>query len=140
MTKIGLILILLSLVSACGSAGGGGTASADKPLTVDELRTIQKDKPDEFKTKYLGKKVMVVGKVSDLPSDVPGSYQTLGYQVVRLQGNGDVRSIECQVTEAEGAKFKEVKKDDVVTVTGTVKAGEFTMDLQGCSKATAAAK
>ena len=140
MTKIGLILILLSIASACGNAGVGNTASVDKPLTVDELRGIQKDKPDEFKSKYLGKKVTVVGKASDLPSDTPGAYETFGYQIVRLQGTGDVRSIECQVTEAEGAKFKDVKKDDVVTVTGTVKAGESTMDLTGCSKATAAAK
>jgi hypothetical protein len=138
MKTYALLTLTFFLMAACGGTSGGGGASTDKPLTVDELRGIQKDKPDEFKTKYLGKKVTVVGKASDLPSDTPGAYTTFGYQIVRLQGTGDVRSIECQVTEAEGAKFKDVKAGDVVTVTGTVKAGESTMDLTGCSKATAA--
>lgn len=139
MKLYGLLTLAFLLMTACGGTSGG-TDAADKPLTVDELRGIQKDKPDEFKSKYLGKKVTVVGKASDLPSDTPGAYSTFGYQIVRLQPSGDFRSIECQVSEAEGAKFKDVKSGDVVTVTGTVKAGESTMDLTGCSKATAPAK
>ena len=139
MKTVGLLVLTLVLLIGCGGTSGGG-ASTDKPLTVDELRGIQKDKPEEFKSKYLGKKVTVVGKASDLPSDTPGAYTTFGYQIVRLQPSGDFRSIECQVSETEGAKFKDVKAGDVVTVTGTVKAGESTMDLQNCSKATAPAK
>jgi hypothetical protein len=136
MSNIFLITALLALTGLCGLVDGDSTAN--KPLTVDELRGIQKDKPEEFKAKYDGKKVVVVGRVSALPFDYPGAYETLGYQVVRLEANGDFRSVECQVTEAEGTKFKGMKVGDVATVTGTVKANEVTMDLLLCSKAAAA--
>jgi hypothetical protein len=132
MKNILVLPAFLFLVLACGNLSQ--KSETDKPLTVDEIRAIQKDKPEDFKTKYLGKKIILVGKVVTLPYTYAGAYETFGYQNVLLSGNGDARPVNCQVTEAEGAKFKDVKADDVVTVTGTVKAGEFTMDLENCSK------
>ena len=132
MKNLAILPALLLFVLACGNLTQ--KSETDKPLTVDEIRSIQKDKPEEFKTKYLGKKIILVGKVTTLPFDYPGAYETFGYQNVMLSGDGSARPVNCQVTEAEGAKFKGVKADDVVTVTGTVKAGEFTMDLENCSK------
>ncbi len=134
MKSIALILTLLAFISACGNATGDG-ASAAKPLTVDELDAL-KGKPDELTAKYNGKKVVVVGAVKKLPYTYPGAYETFGYQDLTLTGN-KAGLVDCQITEAEAPKFKDVKEGDVVTVTGTFKYEKLTMDLENCTKATA---
>jgi hypothetical protein len=136
MKKIAFLPIFTALLLACG--GAADKSDPNKPITIDEIRATQKDKPDEFKTKYLGKKVVLVGKVLKLPATYPGAFDSTGHQPLMLSGSGDVRGVNCDVTEAEFAKFKDVKEGDVVTVTGTVKAGESTMDLENCSKYTVA--
>ena len=136
MKNLALLPMCMVFLLACG--GGGEKSDPNKPVTVDEIRATQKDKPDDFKTKYLGKKVVLVGKVFKLPATYPGAFDTFGHQDIMLSGSGDARGVNCQVTEAEFAKFKDIKEGDVVTVTGTVKAGESTMDLENCSKHTAA--
>jgi RecJ-like exonuclease len=136
MKNIALIVSLLLCVSACGkTGGGGGAADASKPLTVDELTDLKEKKPDELTSKYNGKNVMVVGKVMKLPNTFPGAYETFGFQDITLEGKSGL--VDCQVTEAEGAKFKDAKVGDVVTVTGTLKYEKLTIDLENCTKATA---
>lgn len=128
------IFVFLTFASACGVSVGDSAAS--KPLTVDELEAL-KTKSDELVSKYQGKKILVVGAVEKLPYTFPGAYETFGYQDLTLAGD-KAGLIDCQVTEAEGAKFKDVKKGDVVTVTGTFKYEKLTMDLENCTKAVSA--
>lgn len=137
MNKFVLLPICIAFLMACGGAVGE-KSDPNKPITIDEIRATQKDKPDEFKNKYLGKKVMLVGKVLKLPANYPGAFDSTGHLPLMLSGSGDVRGVNCEVTEAEFAKFKDATEGDVVTVTGTVKVAESTMDLENCSKAAAA--
>lgn len=137
MKNIGLILLSLAFCGlACSNFGAGNSASTTAPVTVDELNSLKEQKPAELTSKYNGKKIIVVGVVSKLPFTYPGAYETFGYQDVTLAGN-KAGLVDCQVTEAEGAKFKDVKEGDVVTVTGTFKYEKLTMDLENCTKATA---
>jgi hypothetical protein len=138
MKNIGLVILFLALCGlACSKFGADNSTSTTTPLTVDELDALKEKKPDELTAKYNGKKVIVVGVVRKLPYTYPGAYETFGYQDVTLEGNKS-GLIDCQVTEAEGAKFKDVKEGDVITVTGTFKYEKLTMDIEGCTKATAA--
>lgn len=136
MKNLSLALVCLMFVGlACSNFGGANNSVSTKPLTVDELSASKEKNPQEFATKYNGKKLIVVGEVLQVPFTYPGAYETLGYQTVLLTDKtGSV--VNCKVTEAEGEKFKDVKKGDIATVTGTMKAGENTMDLEGCSKFT----
>ncbi len=138
MKNIGLVILFLALCGlACSKFGADNSTSTTTPLTVDELDALKENEPDELTAKYNGKKVIVVGVVRKLPYTYPGAYETFGYQDVTLEGNKS-GLIDCQVTEAEGAKFKDVKEGDVITVTGTFKYEKLTMDIEGCTKATAA--
>jgi len=137
MKNIGLALVFLAFCGlACSKFGADNSSSATTPLTVDELDSLKEKTPAELTAKYNGKKVIVVGVVRKLPYTYPGAYETFGYQDVTLEGNKS-GLIDCQVTEAEGAKFKDVKEGDIITVTGTFKYEKLTMDLENCAKATA---
>ncbi|HUR98892.1 MAG TPA: hypothetical protein VMZ26_12570 [Pyrinomonadaceae bacterium] len=136
MKNIGLVLVFLLLSGlACGKFGASKSTSTS-PLTVGELGALKDKNPTELAAKYNGKKVIVVGEVLQVPFTYPGAYETFGYQSILLTDHHG-SAVDCQVTEAEAAKFKDLKIDDVVTVTGTFKYEKSTMDIEGCSKATA---
>jgi hypothetical protein len=134
--KIYLLIALLAFVgSACGpSAGEGPEPDISKPLAVEDLNLMRKEKPHELNTKYLGQKLVVLGTVNTLPNDDPAAYDTFaGFQVVALSGSTSGYPIDCQVSRIEGEKFKDVAVGDIVTVTGTLKLQELTMALTNCA-------
>jgi hypothetical protein len=133
MKNIALVLSFTILTMACGSIAGD---TSPKPVTVAELDALKKDKPDEFKSKYAGKKIVLVGEKTGFWSDDPELYKSSGYYGLTLRGK-EGAPVECLVKLAEAEKFKGVKDGDVLTVTGNLKVNEYSMEIEDCTKFTA---
>lgn len=132
MKSTALVLTLAVLATACGNIAGD---SGPKAVTVTELNVLKKEKPEEFNSKYAGKKVVLVGEKTGFWSDDPELYKATGHYGLTLSGKEGF-PVECLVKLAEAEKFKGVKDGDVLTVTGSLKVNEYSMEIEDCTKFT----
>lgn len=130
MKNIALVLGLAILAAGCGSMVGD---SGPKAITVTELNVLKKEKPEEFNSKYAGKKIVLVGEKTGYWSEDPESFKPSGQYGLTLAGK-EGWPVECLVKLANADKFKGVKDGDVLTVTGTLKVNEASMEIEDCTK------
>ena len=133
MKNLALGFALVVFTQACASIAGD---SMPKAITVTDLNILKKGKPEEFNSKYAGKKIVVVGAKTGYWSDDPEAFQSLGHQSVILGGK-EGQPVECLVKLPNASKFKGMKDGDMLTVTGNLKVDEGSMELEDCDKFTA---
>lgn len=111
---------LLGLAFITASCGGLGGPAAPTVMQVDDLYKELKESPDAFRSKYLGKDVVVLGKTGGGKFDPKFEFTSLDTQSVRLKGASDdvLYAVNCEVEKADGSKFEGVDSDMALTVRG----------------------
>src|SRR4051812_47564139 len=103
------LIVLLVCVIACSKLG----KTAPTIIPIDDFTGEFKKSPDAFKAKYLNKEVIVMGKVRGT-FDGDYTYNSVGHESLYIVDSHDdlLQGVDCEVTEANAAKFKGVTTGD----------------------------
>lgn len=134
------ILVLTLIVGAAltGSSCSGLTGSPSPTVNqVDALYKELKDSPDSFKSKYVGKDVIVLGKVIGGKFDPSFEFTSLDTKSIKLVGASEdvLYGVNCEVEKADAPKFEGVDSGAALTVTGklTLKDDKY-IYLRPCTR------
>jgi len=111
------LLGVLFFISGCDRITG---PAAPTVLQVDDLYKELKASPDAFKTKYVGKDVVILGKVMGGKFDPSWEFTSLDTKTVKIVGSSEdvLFGVSCEVEKPDSQKFEGVDGGMALTVTG----------------------